>query len=465
MLPSIHLDGREIQPERISLEGRPNELLPGDLLRIGHRWWVPYNGETRLELESDPGELILYLRVGASRTPIAVRIGCSYDDDSLAVRNPLRELDGSARQGLRCVRLEAWNSEIESELQQLGATNLCIVTTDWNREESDNHLPRLPDELSYLVHDGSATGGLVNFASVEQLRHLRALHLTSISFVRCRPTFDLGWLEKHDDLQVLSLTNFSVESLSSLAAIRLRSLALDQLSKENLPFVGELPSLATLRLRDLEADDLSNLVSCRDLVELDIAHSHVTDLSSVSLFPNLRIVNADFSQTCTLPSEELPALQELWLRSTPVPTEVVDTFEQRNPHCKVIFGWTRLLRRFTRGSQRMIIRNGYPGMDNAQVLFSTDDPSEIEEFVATIDIDESRSGDHCQCLGSPTIEFWNEGGEQTCLTVHHGATLRWRYWGGDGALRRASEVRSSRWLRDRGVNEPWEELMEREARR
>jgi hypothetical protein len=202
------------------------------------------------------------------------------------------------------------------------------------------------------------------------------------------------------------------------------------------------------------------------LGELDVDGSKVTDLSVITALPGLRILRADHSKLRTLPQRALPSLEELWIRETLVPEVTVDEFERRNPQCKVLYGWLRLLRKHVKDARRLVVWEETADEQGKHILVETADRSQIHDLLDQIVVDEAASGGHCACFGSPMIEFWGDENLLATISVHHGFRLRWSgYWVGDADLTRESARNLCAWLRDRGAPGPWEEFQEQESGR
>jgi len=62
------------------------------------------------------------------------------------------------------------------------------------------------------------------------------------------------------------------------------------------------------------------------------------------------------------------------------------------------------------------------------------------------------------CCGEPSIEFYRGKELAVSLSMHHGRSLRWEGWPGDGELTKASGESLSQWLAEHGAKKPAEDL-------
>ena len=95
----------------------------------------------------------------------------------------------------------------------------------------------------------------------------------------------------------------------------------------------------------------------------------------------------------------------------------------------------------------------YPEQDKARLLFSLDDPDEIQYFISRIDIIPSDEVWMCECAGYPIVQFLNGTNFLCELSVHHGRSLRSRTWGDKEMTPRCAEWLSD-WLEAKGIPEP-----------
>lgn len=127
-------------------------------------------------------------------------------------------------------------------------------------------------------------------------------------------------------------------------------------------------------------------------------------------------------------------------------------------------GWTEALTSALAPAKRLRVRSGgtcHRDEAQEQTLYETNDPAEIKQLLAGIQINEAQSGFHCMCCGNPSLEFY--AGERLLLTLgfHHGRGLRWRDgWPGDAMLTPQSSTFLVGWLAKRNVKSP---LIEQEA--
>jgi tetratricopeptide (TPR) repeat protein len=85
------------------------------------------------------------------------------------------------------------------------------------------------------------------------------------------------------------------------------------------------------------------------------------------------------------------------------------------------------------------------------VLADARDPAALRELAACLQIDEdSRTFNHCGCLGGPTLELYAGPEHLATLGLQHGRAVRWKHWYHDAQLRAGDRL--TRWLHDQGVD-------------
>lgn len=75
-----------------------------------------------------------------------------------------------------------------------------------------------------------------------------------------------------------------------------------------------------------------------------------------------------------------------------------------------------------------------------------------------MEINESNSGFYCMCLGTYAIELYSSNNLQSTIGFHHGVSIRYNKWNGDGELAKSDDF--LRFLSDQGLTEPLVERLE-----
>ncbi len=196
--------------------------------------------------------------------------------------------------------------------------------------------------------------------------------------------------------------------------------------------------------------------------------SAVSRLDSLAGLQRLKWVNADWTGVDRLPAK-LP-LGVLRVQSTRLSDEQVAKFASANPRCLIMHRWGDSLKNMISDATRLTIHsNRYVicGDGNAiKPLFETDDSGDIRAVIDGIRIEESQSGFHCMCDGTPFLKFYR--GEELLAIVgfHHGRSLRWAQgWPGDGMLARQSGSFLVDWLANHGARGPANEIMRAKEQR
>jgi hypothetical protein len=388
---------------------------------------------------SDDGKLVA--DVGGNPRVIAVHIKWIYDGDQKEIRNPLSTMSDEEIGGLWGIVIDAWSKEMEQQLRAIDRNNVLItVTQDWH-EATTNPLPPLPTDIRYLrVVFNSSEGPITDMSLLRSLTDLRYFELDGYP----KLTFDANLLSRCEKLEHLALTDHEIENMNALASL------------------SELRHLHLPRYRD-KLHDLAFVAAFSKLETLDVSMSAVSGLDSLAGLQRLKWVNADWTGVDRLPVK-LP-LRVLRVQSTRLSDEQVAKFASANPRCLIMHRWDDSLKNMISDATRLSIhasRYAIDGDDKAtRPLFETDDSNDIAAVVDGIRIDESKSGFHCMCEGTPFLKFYR--GEELLAIVgfHHGRSLRWAQgWPGDGMLTRQSGSFLVDWLANHGVRGPASEIMQ-----
>jgi hypothetical protein len=90
---------------------------------------------------------------------------------------------------------------------------------------------------------------------------------------------------------------------------------------------------------------------------------------------------------------------------------------------------------------KLVVRSGglcHRDVSTENVLFAVESQQEVADIVAHIHVVEAESGFHCMCCGDPTLEFYRGSKLVAEVGFHHGRSIRWRRWSGDGLLTKGS---------------------------
>ncbi len=103
--------------------------------------------------------------------------------------------------------------------------------------------------------------------------------------------------------------------------------------------------------------------------------------------------------------------------------------------------WGPKLRAMLVDCDRLRVRTGglcHRRMSSEVTLFEITGASDVAGVVANLKINSSHSGFHCMCCGNPTFEFYRDESLVAAVGFHHGKSLRWQDWRGDGLLQAGS---------------------------
>jgi hypothetical protein len=440
------LDGRPLEPDVYSLEGEPGRPRPGDLVVVNDLPFV-LDEQRRVELFSGgeyPESWLQQRTPDGARRLVAVKVGWTYEKTRKVIRDPLAKLTAEQLRALRGIVLDEWPQGIVARLQQLDLARTCLTITDSTAQGKEKAAPPLPEGLRYLVVRERSNRGIASFASLTRLRSLRVL---ALKVMTVRP-FDLRQVAQNTGLRVLDLSGAELGGGSSLAA------------------------LTELRQLDLSVSDgitdLSPLSALRQLRWIDLERTKVGSLAPLGPLAALVKINANATRVARLPEGVLPELRELKLLSTLVSRPDVDRFRAAHPRCAVVHGWMDTLSKAVALAGRLRVRTGgtcHRRPSTERTIFEVNDPAVIRDFVAKLEVDEAKSGFHCMCCGSPSLELYDGARLLATLGFHHGRSLRWpQRWPGDALLTARSAEHLVQFLGKHGFDQPLREREEQRAR-
>jgi hypothetical protein len=426
--PEFRLDGRTYQPRVYSLEGEPDRVREGDLLNIsGHH--IVLGSEKKHEYKQEENRLLL------DGKPVWVAVKWTYVGKDRKIINPLEGMTRDEIRALRGVHLNHWDETVAAAVKELDPARACVTISDDAAQGPDKSLPALPPTLRYLVVDRYSSPGMKDLSPLSKLTELRVLGIDAMG-----EEVDATVFSAAKELRVLDLTGSKLTNTDKLALLReLRDLRLGW--AETVKDIGFSRHLKALR-------------------RLDLRRTGVTDLTPLDGLEELRWVDASSSSAKQLPGS-LPRLDRLNVMSTRVSEADVEAFRKKNPKCAVLHRWDAVFRDAVAGVDLVRVRTGGTCHNDPlqeKTLAEEKDPAKIKEFLAKIEIDESKSNFHCMCCGSPTIELFRKGELVASVGMHHGRSLRWSAgWPGDALLQGASADWLCDWLEARGIDGPKKE--------
>jgi hypothetical protein len=427
--PRFTLDGRDGLVDVISLEGTPEKPREGDVLRVG-KHTLRLGPDRRVEVTAtEDGRLLVGERV------IAARISFAYKDNDRVKVNPLAKLTDAELKEVRGVLVDDWDDQVAALLQKLDPARVCITLTQYAGGEQ-RAMPELPPKLECLrIYESSSEG--MSFAALAHLPNLRYLAIHTLSADK----LDVSLFKGAKDLRVL------------------------ELSGQNLDHAADLALLTQLRTLDLGwtqgAEDLSFAKSLARLRTLNLSHTGAADLTPLSGLAELTSIDADASALKVLPKGGLKALKTLRAMSAKVAIEDARSFAKAHPACHLAYRWDSELRSAVAKADRLRVRSGGTCLRSPRdekTLVEIRIPEVIKELVSKVWIDEEKSGFHCMCCGSPTLEFYEGDQVVAMVGVHHGRSLRWiDGWPADALLTDPSAEYLNHFLAERGVTGPLDE--------
>ncbi|MHC4200124.1 MAG: leucine-rich repeat domain-containing protein, partial [Planctomycetota bacterium] len=512
------LDGKPFKPHVLSMNGTPDDPRPGDLISVDGIWMtLGPKGTYDFRSSRESNGLVTLVDGDATRV-VGAEVTWVEEDDKKTLTNPLKDLSDEEIRGLRGVRLAFWSDGILGRLGQIDAARCCVTvryyTFYWPEDlQAKKTLPVLPRGLRYLFvcdnEDWYKTPTAL--ASLGSLDALRVFTLQSNTYPG---KFDVALIKKNGALRYLCLEGKNLANGAELAGFpELRFLYLHGADGlEDFSFLRQMKELRRLdlgltdiadsaalaectRLRYLnlencdELHEINGLKGMADLETLDIEYTAVSDLSPLSGLAALTRVDAHGTAVTRLPDGPLPSLQKLDILSgrvfrniatdgmgyrsgrvhvsAGVSEDAIAAFRNENPGCRVLHTWTAVLHEKLAGTTRVRVRSGGAcahtsdeEIADRKTLVEVAEPAVIAEIIGHLRINEEESDFGCGCCGYPTFEFCKGDTLLASLSLHHGRSVRWRKgrWPGDGMLLAEDASFLVKWLADRGVTLPLEQV-------
>ncbi len=418
---TVTVNGKPADRSIVRLDGGSGPARSGDVLTdVWNVSLVLGSEKTQAYRTTDDGRVLL------NDVLVGVSVATDYQDGKRVVKNPLAALSPDQIRTLRGIALGAWDEAIDEKLKNIDPECACIIV------RHDAKLS-LPEKLRYLQLEGQSDAR--DLAELGRLKALRYLTLEG-SKTRLDATLLLGCTQlRHLRVHGHKITNAS--KLESLTEMRSLNLAYTE-GVADVGFARMMPQLRTI----------------------DVRLCQIRDLSGLSRHATIASIMADSAPIEALPEGQLPALATLRIMSTALKDEAVAAFAKVNPACRILHRWESAFHAAAAGADRIRVRNGGTCRRRGEekTLFEIKDAAKIRELIASVRLDEARSGFHCMCCGEPSVELYKGDELVLTLAVHHGQSLRWPDgWPGDALLSDASADAINKWLADNGVRGPLDE--------
>jgi len=112
---------------------------------------------------------------------------------------------------------------------------------------------------------------------------------------------------------------------------------------------------------------------------------------------------------------------------------------------------------------KVVIKDGGVSDKHAlsnKILLTITKYEELERLSELLEIDESKTGFYCMCLGTYAFELFSAESIKATIGFHHGVSIRYHEWNGDAELTRKEELLS--FLAELGFTMPLEERLEKQ---
>ncbi|MDQ7822500.1 MAG: hypothetical protein RDV48_06860 [Candidatus Eremiobacteraeota bacterium] len=424
---SFTIDGQEAQASVTKVGSSFDRPEPGDMLQMGGFFMtLGEPGEYRFIFRREEG--ILYRELpGGQVVPAVITAGLGPQRDR--VRELVTRFPRGTGRPLAGIMFSSWEPCLE-ELFRLADPNHTLLA--FNVLEPPLRLlpfPSLPVPLRSLFLSHSSCRAFMDFHALGDLRDLLYFHIDNYAGA----DFDLAYLQGCCNLRHLE----AYGNLKGFEAMR-------HFTRLLILSIGECRGLVDIPW----AAHLDNLEEC------DLWADSISDISALSGHRKLKGLTVTNKGSLKLPLNSIPSLREIRIRENPLSSRDESTFRRLNPHCRIVYSWGSLLKSAIRDATQIIISESF----NEGPPVAVNDPFQVSEAIAMIEIDEQRSNFHCMCMGTCQIQFLREGRCLASVTMHHGQSLRWDGWEGDGMLTAESGLALSRWLAGHGHRQALEEL-------
>lgn len=436
---SFRLNGKEINPQILSLNGSPDRPMPGDVVSLDDLMLMLVLGPEKncdfIQYNEKPG--ILYLKSGNKEIPVAVTLDWFIHDKDDAIINPFKTLTKKEIFGLRGICLSGSADNIAESLKHANMNQVCITITDYAGlgKVPNIKCPPLPDNIKYLNFIARSYPGIADYSFLKSLKELRLLVMDYMSI----DSFNIDLISQAKHLSYLKLSNklLNISGLENLSEIRWLDLA----------SCGGVSDIKFVR-------GLSQLQS------LDISNTEVNDLTPIENLKQIRIVRANMSQAEHLPPVNIPSLELIELMSTKLNDKLVKQFTKANPQSDIRHRWREYLVNTIKDTNHLKIIS-YNETPFGTVLYEEKSKPEISNVINNIEIIEDKSNIQCKCGGDPIFQFYHNNILLAAVGYHHGERLRWKEgWPSDAMLSSKSQKYLTQWLSKHGITWPLKELTE-----
>jgi hypothetical protein len=109
----------------------------------------------------------------------------------------------------------------------------------------------------------------------------------------------------------------------------------------------------------------------------------------------------------------------------------------------------------------IIIKEGGVYNDNAmsdKIVLTIKDQVLLKHFIELLEIDETKTGFYCMCLGTYAVELYSKGKCKATIGFHHGVSIRYDKWNGDAELAESDKLLA--FLSEQGLTKPLQDRLE-----
>jgi len=435
-------DGEMIEPLFLTTEGKTP--ITGDVAILGIEAGICLDEPGLYRLETTENSLWRIDEDGKKHL-----IACEIKGDN----NPLATLDDEALKHLRGVILLEWPPAIVKQLARLDLTRVCItLSPESSTSDKTDVLPQLPASTTMLILGANCNWDKHEpFANLKKLKKLRFFEMQG----RHLESFDFSILIELP-LEYLGLPYLESTDTNTTATLE-KLTTLKTLNAGYCNYIGDGAWLARLKnLRQLDVSGFTIVINNNELKVVPL------NLAGLSELPHLTILQATGQHLQSLPAKKMPALQFANFLLCKTQKEMIEAFAKTNPQAEVHIDMNAALQKKLTKADRLRVRSDgtcHRDKKEEKTLYETRDSAEIAKVLRDLVVDESRSGDHCLCCGTPTLEFYVGEKLIGMVGVHHGLSLRWADspWPGDGVLTKESVEALDDWLTKCGVWLPKDE--------
>jgi hypothetical protein len=466
------VDGQKVEAPWYSLSETPDTLAVGDVLQVrnekGGLWLCVRDTRDLVFISRLDTEALIYRQIGSQLSPIGFT-NSSYRPPASVIETPKANNSNEDPELERKPQLTQLTPEVVG--------GLWGIHINWDEDPARALQHVRPDETFCSIRHLTGAKG-PRFSAPFRFRYLSlewtaphddslySFFTSGLLFLKIglngeatRANLDATRLANAADLRIFafSFANFDrPDALSMLGQLRHLDLSNAQ-DLQDIPWVTKLSRLRTIDFSGTDLKEVTAFKHLKQARQINLSNTKVKNLSPLSELPALEKLGIEFTPIRSLPSTGFAPLRVLDAFGAKLEAGSLAKFRQSHPACTVRFEWKDVLAEAVQEADRLIIRSGglcHRRHVTEQILFESRSKDDIQQLIASIEINEAGSDSLCMCCGTPTFEFYRDEKLLESVGVQHMLALRWRSWPVDARLTPRSLRLFDQWMTKRGIPTP-----------